>query len=53
MRARYAERIAHEHASVQRVFRRVGVDEIGVRTGTSYVVPLLAFFRRRERQGRR
>ena len=53
VRAQYAERIAQEHASVQRVFRRVGVDEIGVRTGTSYVVPLLAFFRRRERQGRR
>lgn len=52
-RARYAELIARERTTVRRVFRRVGVDEIEVRTGTSYVLPLLAFFRRRERQGRR
>lgn len=53
VRTLYAERIAAERASVRRVFRRVGVDEIEARTGASYVVPLLAFFRRRERQGRR
>ena len=53
VRAQYAERIAAERANVQRVFRRVGVDEIQTRTGESYVVPLLAFFRRRERKGRR
>ncbi|MGH7444251.1 MAG: DUF58 domain-containing protein, partial [Longimicrobiales bacterium] len=53
IRARYVELIDRERTAVRRVFRRVGVDEVEVRTGASYVVPLLAFFRRRERQGRR
>jgi len=53
VRAQYAARITAERASVRRVFRRVGVDEIEARTGESYVLPLLAFFRRRERKGRR
>jgi hypothetical protein len=39
-------------ARMRRVFRRLGVDEIEVRTNESYVRPLLAFFRRRERQRR-
>ncbi len=53
VRERYGAMVEHERTAVRRVFRRVGVDEIEVRTGTSYVVPLLSFFRRRERQGRR
>ena len=36
-----------------RLFRRLGVDEIEVRTDVPYVRPLLAFFHRRERQRRR
>ena len=53
VRASYAAQLDAERAAVRRVFRRVGVDEIEVRTGASYVAPLLAFFRRRERRGRR
>ena len=49
----YDELIARERSAIRRVFRRVGVDEVEVRTGASYVAPLLSFFRRRERQGRR
>lgn len=37
----------------RRLFRRLGVDEIEVRTGESYINPLLAFFRRRERMLKR
>jgi uncharacterized protein (DUF58 family) len=39
-----------EHLS--RTLRRHGVDLIRLRTGESYVVPLLAFFRMRERMRR-
>jgi uncharacterized protein (DUF58 family) len=51
-RAAYAALLERERDAVRRVFRRVGVDEVEVRTGASYVAPLLAFFRRRERRGR-
>ena len=54
LRAAFSQTIADEHTAVQRVFRRIGVDEVEIRTGVSYVTPLLAFFRRRERaRGRR
>ena len=54
LRASYGARIAAETQHVRRLFRRVGVDEIHVRTDEPFVGPLLAFFRRRERQrGRR
>lgn len=44
-------RAAHtrERDETRRLFRRLGVDEIEVRTDQPYVKPLLAFFRRRER----
>jgi uncharacterized protein (DUF58 family) len=49
---RFAELLAGERGRTRRLFRRLGVDEIEVRTDQPYVKPLLAFFRRRERQRR-
>lgn len=45
--------LARERLETRRLFRRLGVDEIEVRTDVPYVRPLLAFFHRRERQRRR
>lgn len=42
-----------ERAALNRSFRRLGVDQIDVRTDGSFVGPLLAFFRRRARVRRR
>jgi uncharacterized protein (DUF58 family) len=42
--------LERERNATRRLFRRLGVDEIEVRTDQPYVKPLLAFFRRRERQ---
>lgn len=50
VRAAFAQEIARERTDVQRLFRRLGIDEVRVRTGEPFVGPLLAFFRRRERQ---
>jgi len=50
LRALYTSHVAKEREAMQRLFRRLGVDEVEVRTDRSYVGPLLSFFRRRERQ---
>lgn len=50
LRARFAERVGAERTEVQRLLRRLGIDEIRVRTDEPFVGPLLAFFRRRERK---
>ena len=50
MRALYTRHVAREREARRRLFRRLAVDEIEVRTDQSYVRPLLSFFRRRERQ---
>ena len=50
VRTEFTAQLARERAGVQRLFRRLGVDEIAVRTDEGYVKPLLAFFRRREKQ---
>lgn len=50
VRARFHETVARESAQLQTLFRRMGVDEVAVRTHESYIRPLLAFFRRRERK---
>lgn len=47
---RFTALLADERSRTRRLFRRLGVDEIEVRTDQPYVKPLLAFFRRRERQ---
>ncbi len=49
LRTRYQAFLAQERAALRRSFRRLGVDEIEVQTDGSFVGPLLAFFRRRER----
>jgi uncharacterized protein (DUF58 family) len=42
--------LERERLETRRLFRRLGVDSVEVRTDEPYVRPLLAFFRRRERQ---
>lgn len=49
---RFTDLLTRERSRTRRLFRRLGVDEIEVRTDQPYVKPLLAFFRRRERQRR-
>jgi len=53
VRSEYERVVDSEQAEVRRLFRRMGIDEIDVRTDVSAVRPLLAFFRRRERKLRR
>lgn len=50
LRTLYTHGAALRRDHLRRLFRRLGVDEIEVRTGESYIEPLLGFFRRRERQ---
>ena len=52
IRERYGSRSGSEGAALRGLFRRLAVDEIEVRTDESYVTPLMAFFRARERRGR-
>jgi hypothetical protein len=49
LRNRYEVFLGQERAAMRRLFRRLGVDEIEIRTDGSFVGPLLSFFRRRER----
>lgn len=53
LRAAYDARRRAEREALRRIFRRIGADEIEVRTDASYIAPLLGFFRRRERLLRR
>jgi uncharacterized protein (DUF58 family) len=53
MRGDFERAVETEQAEVRRLFRRLGVDEIEVRTDTSAVRPLLEFFKRRERKLKR
>lgn len=53
LRALYARDAAAEREALRRLFRRLGVDEIEVRTDASYINPLLGFFRKRDRQLKR
>jgi uncharacterized protein (DUF58 family) len=52
LRSRFHVFMTQERSAIRRTFRRNGVDEIDVGTTGSFVRPLLAFFRRRERRGR-
>ena len=49
VREAFEQETARERGEVQRLFRRLGIDEVRVQTGEPFVGPLLAFFRRRER----
>ena len=50
VRSAYALLVDREREQLRRLFRRQAVDEVEVRTDESYIRPLLAFFRRRERK---
>jgi uncharacterized protein (DUF58 family) len=50
LRTLYSRDAAASRETLRRLFRRLGVDEIEVRTDTSYIHPLLSFFRKRDRQ---
>ncbi len=50
VRAWFAEQIAREQQTRQKLFGRLGIDEVLVRTDTGYVEPLLEFFRARARR---
>jgi uncharacterized protein (DUF58 family) len=50
LRGEFERAVVEEQGEVRRLFRRLGVDEIEVRTDSSAVRPLLDFFRRRERK---
>jgi uncharacterized protein (DUF58 family) len=52
-RALYKALVQRERERLRKLLRQLRVEEIDVRTDASYVGPLLAFFRRRERQLRR
>ncbi len=53
VRTYFTRRVLQERDARRRLFRRLGMDEIAVRTDRSYVEPLLRFFRLRETRGRR
>lgn len=50
LRALYSRDAAAAREALRRSFRRLGIDEIEVRTDASYINPLLGFFRKRDRQ---
>jgi len=52
-RSTFGRLLALERTDLRRLFRRLGVDEIAIRTDAPVVKPLLSFFRRRERMLRR
>lgn len=53
VREAYARQAREERERAVRLFRRLAVDEIELRTGARYTPALLAFFRRRETRQRR
>lgn len=53
VRAGFEAAVAREKAELQRLFRRLAIDQIDLTTDAPIVHPLLAFFRRRERKLRR
>ncbi len=50
VRERYAALASEERTRLRRIFRRLNVDEVPVRTDLPYATALLGFFRRRERR---
>jgi uncharacterized protein (DUF58 family) len=53
VRARFEEAVGAEREACTRLFRRLGIDEVVVRTDTGYIEPLMRFFRMREQRGAR
>ncbi len=52
VRSSFEEMAGRERNERRRLFRRLAIDEIVVRTDASYIEPLLKFFRSRETRGR-
>jgi len=52
VRARFAETALEEREGRKRLFRRLAIDEIAVRTDAGIIEPLLRFFRQRETRER-
>ena len=53
VRSAFERQVLQEREARRRLFRRLSIDEVPVRTDGSYVEPLLRFFRLREARGRR
>jgi uncharacterized protein (DUF58 family) len=53
VRDSYERAVTEDAERLRRLFRRLGIDEIPIRTDTGYIEPLLRFFRLREQRGRR
>jgi uncharacterized protein (DUF58 family) len=53
VRAAYDRHVNEATEARKRLFRRLAIDEIAVRTDTGFIEPLLRFFRIRERRGLR
>jgi uncharacterized protein (DUF58 family) len=53
VRARYAEAVSAERDLRRRLFRRLAIDEVAIRTERPIIEPLLRFFRARETSARR
>ena len=53
VRASFESTVQAEREGRTRLFRRLGIDEVVVRTDTGYIEPLMRFFRQRELRGRR
>ena len=53
VRAKFEETVREQGEVRKRVFRRLGIDEIVVRTDEGYIDALLSFFKLREQRGRR
>jgi uncharacterized protein (DUF58 family) len=53
VRARYAEAVSTEREQRRRLFRRLAIDQVAIRTEKPIIEPLLRFFRARETSARR
>jgi uncharacterized protein (DUF58 family) len=53
VRSRYGQQLDEERSLRQRLLRRLGIDEVLVRTESGYAEPLLRFFNTRETRGRK
>lgn len=53
LRTQFSAEVAVWRDTIRGHFRRLGIDTIEVRTGESYINPLLGFFRQRERKLKR
>jgi hypothetical protein len=50
VREQFEYLVGEEEVRLRRILRRLSVDQIEIQTNRSYVVPLIEFFRARERK---